>query len=90
MILGMGGLKITPFVTLELLLCSDALTVNLYLISGNYRLQTWRFASKSLGNRWAVNNAGIVIDWFINNIAKGMNYEDLNKEAMKVSAGQMA
>ncbi|PNR95319.1 gluconokinase [Petrotoga sp. 9PWA.NaAc.5.4] len=88
MILGMGGFEdnaVCNLGTTAMFRC--AYSEPLLDKSGSYRLQTYALLPHLWATGAAVNNAGIVIDWFINNIAKGMSYEDLNKEAMKVSVG---
>lgn len=88
MILGMGGFEdnaVCNLGTTAMFRC--AYSEPLLDKSGAYRLQTYALLPHLWATGGAVNNAGIVIDWFINNIAKGMGYEDLNKEAMKVSVG---
>lgn len=88
MILGMGGFDenaVCNLGTTAMFRC--AYSEPLLDKSEKYRLQTYALLPNLWATGGAINNAGIVIDWFINNIAKGMNYDEINKEAMKIPAG---
>ena len=88
MILGMGGYKNRAVCNLgTTAMFRSAYNEPLLDKTGQNRLQTYAL----LPNMWAiggaVNNAGVVVDWFKNNIAKGMSYDEINKESSKIKVG---
>jgi gluconokinase len=88
MILGMGGYKKSAVCNLgTTAMFRSAYNEPLLDKIGQYRLQTYALLPGMWAIGGAVNNAGVVLEWFRNNIANGMSYDQINEEALKVKAG---
>jgi gluconokinase len=88
MILGMGGYKNSAVCNLgTTAMFRSAYNQPLLDKTGLNRLQTYALLPGTWAIGGAVNNAGVVIDWFKNNLAKEVDYEEISNKASKIKAG---